>query len=64
MQMVFDHRDEYPSQWKAIESIGEKLNVHQETLRPIGPSRRGRRWPSFEATYYLQAPTAAEAVSQ
>ncbi len=33
VRMVFEHQDEYPSQWKAIESIGEKLDVHRETLR-------------------------------
>ena len=31
--MVLDHAHEYPSQWKAIESIAEKLGVHRETLR-------------------------------
>ena len=31
--MVFEHQDEYPSQWKAIESIAEKLGVNHETLR-------------------------------
>jgi transposase-like protein len=31
--MVFEHQHEYPSQWKAIESIAEKLNVHRESLR-------------------------------
>ena len=33
VRMVFEHQHEYPSQWKAIESIAEKLNVHHETLR-------------------------------
>ena len=33
VRMVFDHQDEHPSQWKAIESISKKLNVHHETLR-------------------------------
>jgi transposase len=33
VRMVFEHRDEYTSQWKAIESIAEKLDVHRETLR-------------------------------
>ena len=33
VRMVFDHRDEYDSQWAAIKSIGEKLGVHKETLR-------------------------------
>jgi len=31
--MVFDHQDEYPTQWKAIESIAKKLQVNHETLR-------------------------------
>jgi transposase len=33
VRMVFDHQHEYPSQWKAIESISEKLSVNHETLR-------------------------------
>jgi transposase len=31
--MVFDHQEEYPTQWKAIESIAKKLSVNHETLR-------------------------------
>jgi len=31
--MVFDHQGEYPSQWKAIESIAAKLSINHETLR-------------------------------
>ena len=31
--MVFDHQAEYPSQWKAIESIAKKLSINHETLR-------------------------------
>jgi transposase len=31
--MVFEHQDEYPSQWKAIESISKELGVNHETLR-------------------------------
>jgi transposase len=31
--MVLEHQDEYPTQWKAIESISEKLTVNHETLR-------------------------------
>ena len=31
--MVFEHTQEYPSQWKAIESIAEKLDINRETLR-------------------------------
>jgi len=33
VRMVFDHQGEYPSQWKAIESISKKLQVNHETLR-------------------------------
>jgi hypothetical protein len=32
VRMVIDHQHEYPSQWKAIESISAKLNVNHETL--------------------------------
>jgi len=31
--MVLDHSHEYPSQWTAMESIAEKLDIHRETLR-------------------------------
>src|SRR5688572_10443530 len=33
VRMVFEHQGEYPSQWKAIESISEKLSINHETLR-------------------------------
>jgi transposase len=33
VRMVFDHQAEYPSQWKAIESISKKLSITHETLR-------------------------------
>ena len=33
VRMVFEHQGEYPSQWKAIESIAKKLGVNRETLR-------------------------------
>jgi transposase len=33
VRMVFEHQDEYPSQWKAIESIAGQLGLHRETLR-------------------------------
>lgn len=32
-RMVFEHTDEYPSQWNAIESIAAKLGINHETLR-------------------------------
>jgi transposase len=31
--MVLDHQDEYPSQWRAIVTVAERLNIHPETLR-------------------------------
>jgi transposase len=33
VRMVFEHQHQYPSQWKAIESISAKLSVNHETLR-------------------------------
>lgn len=33
VRMVLEHQHEYPSQWKAIESIAKKLQVNHETLR-------------------------------
>ena len=33
VRLVFDHQAEYPSQWKAIESIAQQLGLHHETLR-------------------------------
>jgi transposase len=33
VRMVFEHRDDYPSQWKAIQAIAEMLDVHKESLR-------------------------------
>src|SRR3989449_10269236 len=33
VRMVFEHRDEHPSQWAAITSIAMKFGVSAETLR-------------------------------
>jgi transposase len=33
VRMVFEHRDEHPSQWAAITSIAMKVGVSSETLR-------------------------------
>jgi transposase len=33
VRMVLEHAGEYPSQWKAICSIADKLDVNRETLR-------------------------------
>ena len=33
VRLVFEHQGEYPSQWKAIESISAKLSINHETLR-------------------------------
>ena len=43
MRMVFDHQAEYPSQWKAIESISAKLSINHETLRQWVRHDRHRR---------------------
>ena len=33
VRMVQEHQHEYPSQWKAIESIAAKVNINAQTLR-------------------------------
>jgi transposase len=33
VRMVLEHQHEYPSQWKAVESIAAKLSINRETLR-------------------------------
>jgi len=33
VRMVFEHRDEHPSQWAAITSMATKFGVSSETLR-------------------------------
>ena len=33
VRLVFEHREEYDSQWAAIRSIAEKIGVNKETLR-------------------------------
>lgn len=33
VRMVFDHADQYPSQWEAITSIAGKIGCSGETLR-------------------------------
>ena len=33
VRMVIEHQSEYPSQWKAIESISAKLSINHETSR-------------------------------
>jgi transposase len=33
VRLVFDHQDEYDSQWAAIRSIAEKFGMSSETLR-------------------------------
>ena len=31
--MLFEHQGEYPTHWKAVESIAKKLQVNHATLR-------------------------------
>ena len=33
VRLVLEHQHEYPSQWKAIESVAAKVGVNHETLR-------------------------------
>ena len=33
VRMVFDHREEYDSEWSAIRSVAEKIGCTPETLR-------------------------------
>jgi transposase len=33
VRMVFEHRDEYASEWEAMKSIGSKIGCTAETLR-------------------------------
>jgi transposase len=33
VRLVLEHQDEYPTQWKAIQSISAKLQVNHESLR-------------------------------
>jgi transposase len=33
VRMVLDHTPDYPSQWAAIRSVGEKLGIRTESLR-------------------------------
>ncbi len=33
VRMMFEHRDEYPTEWKAIVSISSQLGINHETLR-------------------------------
>jgi transposase len=47
VRMVFEHRDEYASEWEALGSIGSKIGCTAETLRKwvrqaeIDEGRRG-----------------------
>jgi len=39
--MVLDHSPEYPSQWAAMRSVGEKLGIRTESLRRwVRPAER------------------------
>ena len=43
VRMVFDAKDQYPSQWAAIESIAGKIGCTAETLRKLGAPGRARQ---------------------
>lgn len=50
VRMVFEHQGQYPTQWKAIESIAKKLQVNHKTLHQVGApgGDRRRRPPGAE----------------
>jgi transposase len=54
VRMVFDAKDQYPSQWAAIESIASKFGCSAETLRRW--VRQGERDSGVR-----EGPTTAEA---
>ena len=43
VRMVFDAKDQYPSQWAAIESIAGKIGGTAEALRRLGAPGRARQ---------------------
>ena len=46
VRMVFEHQDEYPSQWKAIESIAEEAAGQPRDVAPVGSQSGDRRRPA------------------
>ena len=52
VRMVFDAKDQYPSQWAAIESIAGKIGCTAETLRRW--VRQGYRSPTGRTPPLLQ----------
>ena len=44
VRMVFGAKDQYPSQWAAIESIAGKIGCTVETLARCPMPRRRARW--------------------
>ncbi len=54
VRMVFEHQDDYSSQWKAIESIAAKLSINHETLRQWVKTARDR-WRSATRAHHRRA---------
>ncbi len=48
VRMVFEHRDEYTSQYEAIRSIAAKIGCSGETLRPGPTSQEQERIRALE----------------
>jgi hypothetical protein len=51
--MVFEHQDEYPTQWKAIQPISAKLQVNHESADDVA-----KLW-GFFGVYYQRVPEAS-----
>lgn len=45
VRMVQEHRAEHPSQWAAIESIADKIELRAADLAHLGEAARGRCRP-------------------
>jgi transposase-like protein len=43
VRMVFEHEHEYPTQWKAIESLSKEAERRPGDASPVGEKSRDRR---------------------
>ena len=57
VRMVFDAKDQYPSQWAAIESIAGKIGCTAETLRrcEVRELRRANEILKLASAFFAQA---------
>ena len=56
VRMVFEAKDQYPSQWAAIESIASKIGCTAETLRKwVRQGERDSGLLKLASAYFAQA---------